>query len=212
MVLSDNEIRTALANSDIVIDPPPAAITTTTALDLTLGDEIKRWKPITGSGLQGFIDPSLDEFDFDDLASRYTEDVPREADGSVILQPNTFVLGITRERVELPTRARIAARVEGRSTLARLGIGIHLTAPTIHAGFRGKITLEITNQGTLPIKLTPGLRICELIFEQVFAPGIARTSRSPTSSAGSRSRSSGTTPKRPQSVVRLVAGDRCSTR
>jgi dCTP deaminase len=168
MVLSDNEIRTALANGDIIIDPPPAQITTTTALDLTLGDEIKRWKPIAGTGLNRVVDPSADEFDFDELAALQTEDVPRESDGSIVLEPGQFVLGITHERIELPTRARIAARVEGRSTLARLGIGIHLTAPTIHSGFRGKITLEITNQGTLPVKLKPGLRICQLIFEQVF--------------------------------------------
>jgi dCTP deaminase len=170
MVLSDNEIRTAISNGDIVIEPPPAQIATT-AVDLTLGDEIKQWKPITGS-VPPFIDPSADQFDFDDLASRYTEDAPREADGSVILQPGQFVLGITQERIELPIGARVAARVEGRSTLARFGMGIHVTAPTIHAGFRGKFALEITNQGVLPVKLKPGLRICQLIFEQVFGtPG-----------------------------------------
>src|SRR5947209_249629 len=95
MVLSDNEIRTALANGDIVIEPSPAQIATT-AVDLTLGDEVKRWN-LAGGSAPAFIDPSAGEFDFDELAARYTEDAPLETDGSVILRPGRFVLGITRE-------------------------------------------------------------------------------------------------------------------
>jgi dCTP deaminase len=86
----------------------------------------------------------------------------------VLIRPGEFVLALTRERVELPRQSRLAARVEGRSSLARLGLAVHLTAPTIHAGFRGYITLEITNQGPIPIKLRPGLAICQLILEHVF--------------------------------------------
>jgi dCTP deaminase len=73
-----------------------------------------------------------------------------------------------RERVGLPRQSRLAARVEGRNSLARLGLAVHLTAPTIHAGFSGNITLEITNQGPIPIKLRPGLAICQLVLEHVF--------------------------------------------
>src|SRR5258708_6917479 len=75
-------------------------------------------------------------------------------------------LGWTEENVELPIEARLAARVEGKSSLARLGIGIHITAPTIHAGFKGPIQLEICNHGPLKVKLTPGMPVCQLIFEQ----------------------------------------------
>jgi dCTP deaminase len=83
-----------------------------------------------------------------------------------MVEPGDFVLGWTEEYIDLPTQSRIAARVEGKSSLARLGIGIHITAPTIHAGFEGTIQLEICNHGTLRVRLTPGMRVCQLIFEQ----------------------------------------------
>ena len=76
------------------------------------------------------------------------------------------MLGWTHETVELPNASRIAARVEGKSSLARLAIGIYITAPTIHAGFKGPIQLEIWNHGPLRVKLMSGMRVCQLIFEQ----------------------------------------------
>ena len=94
--------------------------------------------------------------------------VALESDGSVILRPGDFIVALTEERVEIRESARIAARVEGKSSLARIGLGVHITAPTIHAGFRGYITLEIKNHGDLPIKLVPGMPVCQLIFEMVF--------------------------------------------
>jgi len=78
------------------------------------------------------------------------------------------MLARTQEWIELPRTARLAARVEGRSSLARLGVAVHLTAPVIHAGFRGYITLEITNPGPLPIRLRPGMQICQLVLELLF--------------------------------------------
>ncbi len=65
----------------------------------------------------------------------------------------------------LPVHSRLAARVEGKSSLARLGIGVHLTASTIHCGFSGAIQLEILNSGPNEIILDAGMRICQLIFE-----------------------------------------------
>ena len=91
-----------------------------------------------------------------------------EPDGSFILHPHKFVLGSTREHIDLPRKSKIAARVEGRSTLARLGLVVHLTAPTIHAGFSGVIVLEMYNFGNYPLRLHPGrVAICQLIFEQL---------------------------------------------
>jgi dCTP deaminase len=88
-----------------------------------------------------------------------------------------FLLGWTIEKIQLPHSSRIAARVEGKSSLARLGIGVHVTAPTIHAGFGYRsndpsfegnpIQLEIWNAGPLKVRLVKGLRICQLIFEEV---------------------------------------------
>lgn len=89
-----------------------------------------------------------------------------------ILKPNTFILGNTIERVDFPLCETIdcityAARVEGKSSLARCGLLVHFTAPTIHAGFSGNITLEIINLGPFDILLTPNMYICQLIIEEV---------------------------------------------
>lgn len=83
-----------------------------------------------------------------------------------VVEPGTFLLAWTAEEVELPSRSRLAARIEGKSSLARLGIGVHITAPTIHAGFVGSIQLEICNHGSLRVRVSPGLPVCQLIFEQ----------------------------------------------
>ena len=83
-----------------------------------------------------------------------------------VLEGKSLVLGWTREGVELHQHGRVAARVEGKSSLARLGLAIHVTAPTIHSGFKASsIQLEIINHGPLPIKLRTGMPICQLIFE-----------------------------------------------
>jgi dCTP deaminase len=89
-------------------------------------------------------------------------------DSGYVLHPGIFVLGRTKKIVSLPEEARIAARVEGRSSLARLGLLIHFTAPTIHSGFNNSIRLEIINLGVVPIRLRRGIRICQLIFELTF--------------------------------------------
>ena len=98
-------------------------------------------------------------------------------DEGFLIKPGRFYLGWTQERIQLPHRSRLAARVEGKSSLARLGLGVHVTAPTIHAGFGATdldpsfagnpIQLEIWNTGPLPVLLRPGLAICQLIFEGV---------------------------------------------
>ncbi|MFY9628129.1 MAG: dCTP deaminase [Methylocystis sp.] len=82
------------------------------------------------------------------------------------LKQKELILAYTKEYVDLRRDTKIAARVEGKSSLARIGLSVHITAPTIHAGFDGQIRLEIVNHGHLPIKLKPGMRICQLIFEQ----------------------------------------------
>ena len=78
------------------------------------------------------------------------------------------ILAQTREKIKSNPQARLAARVEGRSSLARIGLIVHLTAPTIHAGFEGNITLEIINFGPFHLRLVPReTRICQLIFERL---------------------------------------------
>lgn len=175
MILSDAEIIKAIKNQEIIIDPPPELSQyTTSALDLMLGDEFKRLKTpeeLHKHEPQGVHRPLIVDLavvDIQSLIQHYGMPCNREKDGSFILKPGLFVLGVTREYIELPKESKIAARVEGRSTLARLGLVVHLTAPTIHAGFKGRIVLEMCNFGPYDLILRPGkLAICQLIFERL---------------------------------------------
>ena len=103
------------------------------------------------------------------LLQNYTEDVDISASRPPLeLTPRQFVLGMTAETVGLPFD--LAGRVEGRSRLARLGVGVHITAPKIDPGFRNRITLEIFNLGPWTIELTAGMQICTLLVERLGRP------------------------------------------
>jgi dCTP deaminase len=169
MILCDTEIRAAIAAGQIVIDPAPLPEHFgTSSLDLTLGSGFVRWKKQPDvHGVTLIIDPSAPDF-YPPFAAEYQEPAPVDAEGATIIAPGELLLALTAQRIELPYESRIAARIEGRSSLAPLGLGVHLTAPTIHSGFKGRITLEITNQGPHPIRLKPGMTACQLIFEMVF--------------------------------------------
>lgn len=175
MILSDREIQEAIRQKKIIITPTPTEEQyTTSALDLILGDELlelktpEELKAEEPSGVERPLIIDLTKVDIKDLLKKYAKPVPREIDGSFLLPPQKFVLGITREYIELPRKSKIAARVEGRSTLARLGLVIHLTAPTIHADFSGHIVLEMYNFGSYSLRLFPGkLAVCQLIFERL---------------------------------------------
>jgi dCTP deaminase len=120
--------------------------------------------------------PGDPEFDWLALIAERAETIELP-DGGYRVDPGSFYLGWTAERIQLPHPSRLAPRVEGKSSLARLGLGVHVTAPTIHAGFGYKdndasyvgtaLQLEIWNCGPLPIELQSGMRICQLIFEEV---------------------------------------------
>lgn len=88
-----------------------------------------------------------------------------DSDKAFVVQPGEFVLGVTLEKIKIADD--LVARVEGRSSLGRLGIIIHSTAGFIDAGFEGTITLEITNINRMPVALYPGMRVCQLAFEQM---------------------------------------------
>jgi dCTP deaminase len=179
VILSDREIYAAVVRGDISISPLPpfrSPAWTSTALDLTLDTEIRRWKEIKGAGQVTHISPASQEFNTDELILRHT-DIEDCLKGQVVIRKNEFLLGWTVEKIKLPHTSKIAARVEGKSSLARIGIGVHVTAPTIHAGFGvnsddlnyagSPIRLEIWNAGPLEILLTRNMRICQLIFEEV---------------------------------------------
>lgn len=166
MIFTDREIQIAITRKQIIIDPIPQAIAySSTSVDLTLDPILNLFK--TGStAVKKVIDPTVPDYDVDEVLAELTIIETIDAAKGYELPVKHLVLGWTAEYVELPIDSRIAARVEGKSSLARLGLGVHITAPTIHAGFPGQIRLEIVNHGHVPILLKPGMRICQLIFEQ----------------------------------------------
>ncbi len=97
-----------------------------------------------------------------------TTSYERDKDTPFIVHPGDFVLGVTAEKITLPSD--IVARVEGRSSLGRLGIVVHSTAGFVDAGFSGTITLEISNLNTVPVALYPDMRVCQLAFETMTSP------------------------------------------
>jgi dCTP deaminase len=179
MILSDREARGAILRQVIGVTPcPPAddARWSATTLDLTLDAEIRPWEDPGDAGADLVIDPFGPEFNSNELIGRLTEPQSCEGDG-YIMRPRTLVLGWTVERIKLPNGSRLGARVEGKSSLARIGLGIHVTAPTIHPGFGEKaddldfpgspIRLEIWNISPLKIRLRKGMPICQILFEEV---------------------------------------------
>lgn len=169
MILTDREIQIALDNGRITVAPAPKAEAySSTSLDLTLDPCYQKWKQFDPSSSEApVITPSSPTYSYQSVLTEYTQRSEMDSNG-IILEPKSFILGWTHENVSLPESSCLAARVEGKSSLARLGLGVHVTAPTIHAGFAGQIQLEISNQGPLRIRLTPGMRVCQLIFEQCF--------------------------------------------
>jgi dCTP deaminase len=165
VILTDREIKMALQRGSLIIDPlPDERAFASTSVDLTLDvafSDFRASKP----GVEITIDPALDGFDHNAAMEEVTERHTIPSDGYQLV-PRKLILGWSAEYIDLRNDTHLAARVEGKSSLARLGLGVHVTAPTIHAGFDGRIRLEIINHGQIPIRLRTGMRICQLIFEQ----------------------------------------------
>ncbi|MGH7781860.1 MAG: dCTP deaminase [Candidatus Binataceae bacterium] len=174
MILSDAEILRALEDEVIAIEPRPTQERyNASAVDLTLGTELFRLREPAElvaeepAGVEHSIEIDLSTLRIRDFLNKYARLVPLEPGGYWVLKPKQFALGVTHERIELPRKCKIAARVEGRSTLARLGLVIHMTAPTVHCGFEGHIILEMHNFGPYPLRVRPGFEICQLILERL---------------------------------------------
>lgn len=166
MILTDREIQIALETKAIIVDPTPdISFYSSTSLDLTLDSRLTVFKD-PKPGLSLCIDPSERGYNHEDVMAETTTAVDIDPTAGWEFKPGHMVLAWTKEFVELKYQSRVAARVEGKSSLARLGIGVHLTAPTIHAGFAGQIRLEMVNHNKLPVRLREGMKICQLIFEQ----------------------------------------------
>jgi len=165
VILTDREIRIAIEQDLFSIEPPPADNAySSTSVDLTLDPMLSVFREIK-AGINQEIDIGAPGFSHEEVLASITQ-TEEITERGYRLEPRRLILAWTTEYVNLKNHARIAARVEGKSSLARLGLAIHVTAPTIHAGFAGRIRLEVVNHGALPIILRKGMPICQLIFEQ----------------------------------------------
>jgi len=156
-VLSDRTIKEELAAGRLVIEPLDEANIQPASIDLQL-DRVFRIFRVTR---RPFVDVRLP---MEDL----TELVTIEDDEPFIIQPGTFVLGSTLESVTLPDE--IVARVDGRSSLGRLGLLVHATAGYVDPGWTGKLTLELSNQSQMPIGLYYGMKISQISFLRMSTP------------------------------------------
>ena len=161
MILSDADIRRRLAEGDLVVEPlaDPELQIQPASVDLRLGREFLEFRRTNIPCIHPEDEREVDE---------YVEETYVEEGDEFILHPGDFVLGTTKERVEIPDD--LLAHVEGRSSLGRLAIVIHATAGVVDPGFRGHITLELSNLGTAPVSLNPDMRISQLIFTELKTP------------------------------------------
>ena len=151
MLLSDRDIKAELDAGRIALEPYQPEMVQPSSIDVRLD----RFFRLFDNHKYPFIDPAVDQ-------PELTRFVEVDADQPFILHPGEFVLGSTFELVSLPDD--VAARLEGKSSLGRLGLLTHSTAGFIDPGFSGHVTLELSNVATLPIKLWPGMKIGQMCF------------------------------------------------
>ncbi|HEY0259175.1 MAG TPA: dCTP deaminase [Lacisediminihabitans sp.] len=157
MLLSDRDIKAELDSGRVALEPYSPEMIQPSSVDVRLD----RFFRLFDNHKYPFIDPAEDQPELTRLV--------QAADGQpFILHPGEFVLGSTYERVSLPDD--IAARLEGKSSLGRLGLLTHSTAGFVDPGFTGHVTLELSNVATLPIKLWPGMKIGQLCFMRLTSP------------------------------------------
>lgn len=198
MILSDGDIKKRLQKGDLIIEPlddmelqiQPASV------DLRLGNDFKTFRVTADSHIDPFDkcsilnyykngdhkQPTLESFSQKSkpVSPDNLNHETVESDSRYIIKPGDFLLGTTLEHVKIPND--LVGRLEGRSSLGRLGIVIHSTAGFIDPGFEGTITLEIGNLGVMPVALYPKMRVCQIVFEQLLSPaerpyGLARGSK-----------------------------------
>lgn len=154
MILSDRSIREALADKRIEIDPLDERDIQPSSVDLHLDRYFRV-----------FLNHTMRVIDVKEDQEELTQLVEIREDEPFVLHPGEFVLGSTLERVKLPDD--LVARLEGKSSLGRLGLLIHSTAGFVDAGWDGQLTLELSNVANLPITLYPGMKIGQISFLQM---------------------------------------------
>ena len=159
MLLSDRDILAELDEKRVQLEPFERSMVQPSSVDVRLD----RWFRVFENHRYPHIDPAEDQ-------PELTRLVEPDKDEPFILHPGEFVLGSTYEVVTLPDD--IAARLEGKSSLGRLGLLTHSTAGFIDPGFSGHVTLELANVANLPIKLWPGMKIGQLCFFRLTSPAM----------------------------------------
>ena len=157
VILSDRDLRADLAAGRIIIEPFDESCIQPSSIDVKVSNLFRVFRNHTAA----VLDVKQDLTGLTDLVE--------VADGEAfLLHPGEFVLGSTLERVGVPNN--LVARVEGKSSLGRLGLVIHSTAGFIDAGFDGHVTLELANLANLPITLYPGMKIGQVSFMKMTSP------------------------------------------
>ncbi|MCC5947758.1 MAG: dCTP deaminase [Nitriliruptoraceae bacterium] len=157
MILSDGTIRAAMASGRILVDPLGDGAIQPSSVDVRLATQFR----VFANHRYPVIDVRQEQPELTELV-----EVPEGE--PFVLHPGEFVLGATLERVRLADD--VVARIEGKSSLARLGLVIHSTAGFVDAGFDGDVTLELSNVATLPILLYPGMRVAQFAFFELDRP------------------------------------------
>jgi dCTP deaminase len=156
-VLSDGTIRRLVEEGRIRIDPWDPELVQPASVDLRLGDSFRV-----------FHNHRISAIDLREPPANLTEEIVIGGDDAFVIHPGEFALGRTLEWVELPED--IVARIEGKSSIGRLGLIVHATAGFCDPGWKGTLTLELNNLTRVPIKLYPGLLIAQLSFMTLDAP------------------------------------------
>lgn len=168
MLLSDGSILELVEKGELIIEPFDKSLLGPSSLDLRLGNEFLI-----------FERTRIDVIDPHRPIDKFVKLVRINDNEHFIIHPNEFILATTLEYIKLPNY--LAARIEGRSSLARLGLIIHSTGGFIDAGFEGQLTLEMSNLNNVPVKLFPGMRIAQIAFILQDKPSIKPYSERKTS-------------------------------
>ncbi len=187
MILSDKTIKERIKKEEIIIDPINLDNIQPSSVDLHLGNKFLV-----------FHNYAYEILDVKQKINN-TNMIEVEEGGFFIMHPHEFVLGNTGEYVEIPDD--LVGRLDGRSSIGRLGLIIHATAGFIDPGFKGNITLEMLNVSNIPIKIYPGMRIAQISYEALSTPA-----EKPYGSANGRSKYNGQTDPTPSQIWKDFIG------
>lgn len=158
MILSDRSIRKVISEQKLVINPFNDDNVQPSSYDVTLGTKFKVFKKTH----KPYIDVR------EDIPKDLTEELEVNEEEGLTIHADEFLLGATKEYIKMPDD--LVSNLEGRSSVGRLGLVVHSTAGYIDPGFEGTVTLEISNNSAMPIRIYPGMKIGQLVFEEMTTP------------------------------------------